>query len=235
MNSKEEKELFRIFRKFEIDLPNAEIRKWKEEEKFEKKNVRKYYISKFDLKFKFSILNLKARKRKSIFSNIWILNSNVRKRRKEMAGISRRSKTLYWLDLPKFDSPLNLKEERLSKMLHVWKLARDGKSFEKVEEKREWKVEVWEEIRVLCRSNWTNLTRNNVALEIKKRRFKAYWPPSASKRAGDLELLEQTFCTVFLHRLCRMCERGGESHYGIVQEELKRKGKKKKEKDHVKF
>lgn len=27
-----------------------------------------------------------------------------------------------------------------------------------------------------------------------------------------------------------MCERGGESHYGIVQEELKRKGKKKKEK-----
>lgn len=70
MNSKEEKELFRIFRKFEIDLPNAEIRKWKEEEKFEKKNVRKYYISKFDLKFKFSILNLKVRKRKSIFSNI---------------------------------------------------------------------------------------------------------------------------------------------------------------------
>lgn len=27
-----------------------------------------------------------------------------------MAGISRRSKTLYWLDLPKFDSPLNLQE-----------------------------------------------------------------------------------------------------------------------------
>lgn len=108
------------------------------------------------------------------------------------------------------------------------KIGSRWKVFRKSGRKKEWKVEVWEEIRVLCRSNWTNLTRNNVALEIKKRRFKAYWPPSASKRAGDLELLEQTFCTVFLHRLCRMCERGGESHYGIVQEELKRKGKKKR-------
>lgn len=131
---------------------------------------------------------------------------------------------------------LKKRKSRISKMLHVWKLARDGKSFENVEEKRERKMEVWGEIWVLCRSNWTNLTRNNVALEIKERRFKAYWPPSASKRAEDLELLEQTFCTVFLHRLCRMCERGGESHYGIVQEELKRKGKKKKKKkDHIKF